>query len=232
MDFAALTGALLAASLFAHRWRSRRAMVWLSIFSLGYFGFYRLGCVCPIGAIQNVSRAVFDPSFALPWAVLGFFILPLLFALFFGRVFCGGVCPLGAMQDLVMLKSARAPRWLEIALGSLRHVYLGLAVLFAALGARYVICEFDPFVGFFRMNARFPIWIWSIGVVALSMVVGRPYCRFLCPYGVLLGWFSRFAAKRVTITPEDCVVCHLCVDSCPFGAIRRGGAEEAGEAAR
>jgi len=51
------------------------------------------------------------------------------------------------------------------------------------------------------------------------MFVGRPYCRFLCPYGVLLRLMSRFSKWKVTITPEDCVQCHLCQESCPFGAI-------------
>lgn len=230
LDMAVLLGALVMAALIAHRWRSRRMMLWLTVFSLLYFGFYRKGCVCPIGAIQNVSQAIFDPTHATPFVVLFFFTAPLAFALLVGRVFCGGVCPLGAMQDLALIREVRVPRRLEDGLGLLRHFYLGAAVLFAATGAGYLICRYDPFVSFFRFSGRFHIWVWSAAILGLSTFIGRPYCRFLCPYGAVLGLLSRFSWKRVTIAPDRCVVCSLCRDACPFGAIRP--AEEEEEAAR
>ena len=226
LDTAMLLIALSLASVFVYRLRSRRAMVWLSIASLAYFGFYRKGCVCPIGSIQNVTHALFDSGYIIPVTVLMFFALPLVFSLIFGRVFCGGVCPLGMLQDLVLIKALRVPRPLDRALGLLRYFYLGLAVLFAATGTAYIICLYDPFVGFFRMSARFHIWVWSVSLLSLSMFVGRPYCRFLCPYGALLGIFSRFSIRKVRITPDECIVCHLCRNSCPFLAIREGERKE------
>jgi polyferredoxin len=58
------------------------------------------------------------------------------------------------------------------------------------------------------------------GLLLLSGVfVNRPYCRFLCPYGVLLNVFSRFAGKHLTITPAECTNCRLCEESCPYNAI-------------
>jgi ferredoxin len=51
-------------------------------------------------------------------------------------------------------------------------------------------------------------------------VVARPYCRFACPYGVLLNLASRLSWQHVTITPDDCIRCRLCEEACPFGAIR------------
>jgi len=111
VDVAALTAALAAAAYLALKKRSRTAIFALMLASLAYFGFYRGGCVCPIGAIQHVAEAAFDSRFALPAAVLIFFALPLVAALFFGRVFCSAVCPLGAMQDVVLLRpmKRRAP---------------------------------------------------------------------------------------------------------------------------
>ena len=226
LDTGVLVGALALASAIAYRWRSRRAMAWLSVGSLAYFGFYRKGCVCPIGAIQNVAQAIFDSSYVIPLTVIAFFALPLLFAIAFGRVFCGGVCPLGAIQDVVLLKPLKVPRWLDRGLSSLRYYYLGLAVLFAAAGANYLICQYDPFVSFFRLSARFSIWVWSAALLSLSLFVGRPYCRYLCPYGALLGLFSRFSLRRVTTTPDRCIVCGLCRDACAFNALREGCRDE------
>ena len=58
------------------------------------------------------------------------------------------------------------------------------------------------------------------GIFLLAGVfIGRPYCRFLCPYGVLLGLAARVAQWRVRVTPTTCTQCRLCEQSCPFNAI-------------
>jgi len=216
-----MAAALTLAAWLALKKRSRRGMWALSIFSLVYFGFIRKGCVCPIGAIQNVTLALADPGYALPFTVVLIFALPLLFALLFGRVFCGGVCPLGAIQDLVLIRPLRLPRWLQEGLGVLPALYLGLAVLYAATDTMFIICAWDPFIGLFRLSG--PVGHLILGGVVLlaATCIGRPYCRFACPYGVLLGIASRFSKYHATITPDDCVVCGLCDTACPFDAIRR-----------
>ena len=68
--------------------RTKGPILAVSIVSVGYFGFFRGGCVCSIGSIQNVALAFADPSYSLPIAVFLFFILPIVFAFPFGRVFC------------------------------------------------------------------------------------------------------------------------------------------------
>jgi NosR/NirI family nitrous oxide reductase transcriptional regulator len=219
LDLAALVVALSLASYLLLKRRSRRAMFVLAAASLAYFGFYRQGCICPIGAIQNVSLALANVGYVLPLTVLAFFILPLVFALLFGRVFCGGVCPLGAIQDVVLLRPVKVPNWINHALRPLPFVYLGLAVFLAATDSMFVICAYDPFVSFFRLSGPAAMLIAGGAVLILAMFVARPYCRFLCPYGVLLGLISRFSWKGVRITPDQCVVCRLCEDACPFGAI-------------
>jgi ferredoxin len=210
---------LAAATYFALKSRSRQGILWLSIFSLVYFGFYRNGCICSIGAIQNVTLTFFDPAYAISLTALLFFIIPLVVTLFFGRTFCAGACPLGAIQDLVVVKPISLPKWLNKTLGLIPYLYLSLAVLFAATGTDFIICRYDPFVGIFRMDAKFPMIVLGIAFLLMGMFIARPYCRFLCPYGVLLSWMSRFSSRHLTITPSKCIQCKLCANSCPFDAI-------------
>jgi len=202
--------------------RRRTWLIVLTIACLAYFGFYREGCVCPIGAIQNVTVAFIDPNFAVSYAVIAFFLFPLVLALFFGRVFCGGVCPLGAIQELVVLRPVQVPRLLDKFLGSLKYVYLSLVVLFVVrpeITRDFLICRFDPFVGFFRFEGAAHMLMIGAAFLVLGMFVGRPFCRYLCPYGVLLSLLSRISWRGVSITPGRELDCGLCMKACPYGAI-------------
>lgn len=221
IDLGVLVAAIGVASYLALRRRSRRGLFVLTVFSLLYFGFWRKGCICPIGAIQNITMSIFDSSYAAPLFVLGFFLVPLVSTLFFGRTFCAAVCPLGAVQDLVLVRPVSVPGWLEKSLRLLAYVYLGAAVLFAATGSAFIICRYDPFVSIFRLSGNLSVLILAGCFLLAGMFIGRPYCRFLCPYGVILRQLSRISRFRVTITPDDCIHCRLCEDACPFGAIKK-----------
>jgi len=239
----ALDVAMLAAGLGLGAWiilkrRTRNGVMLLSIGTIAYFGFYRKGCICPIGAIQNVTASLVDPTYMISFGVIAFFFLPLVVTLLFGRVFCGGLCPLGAVQDLVLVKPVKVPERLDRALRWLPYVYLGLAVLFAGwglhlslggwevnVGRRFVICEWDPFISLFRISGAFHMLVIGGAFIVGGMFVGRPYCRWLCPYGGILALLSRVAWKNVSVTPNKEVDCGLCAEACPFGAIKNLRAE-------
>ena len=240
LDVGVLVGGLgLAAWLILKR-RSRRGTLILSLGALAYFGFYRKGCVCPIGAIQNVTLSLVDSRYMISFGVIAFFFIPLIAALLFGRIYCGGVCPIGAVQDLVLLRPLKVPERLDRALRWLPYAYLGVAILFAGwgfhlslggaqiqVGRRFLICEWDPFVGLFRISGTFHMLAIGAAFVLAGMFLGRPYCRWLCPYGGLLSLLSRVAWKNVRITPDQELDCGLCSDACPYGAIRNLRADRA-----
>jgi polyferredoxin len=231
LDVGVLAGSLALASWLIYQRRSRRGVTALSLFSLLYFGFWRKGCVCAIGSLQNVSLALCDRGYAVPLGVVAFFVLPLVLALFAGRGFCAAVCPHGALQDLVLLKPVKVPLWLEQALSVLPYLYLGAGVLFAATGSAFIICQYDPFVPIFRLSGRMLMVLSGAALLLLGVFVGRPYCRFLCPYGALLKLGAIVAKWRVRVTPDYCTQCRLCEASCPFGAMREPESSSAGAAA-
>ena len=166
-DVLILLAVLSLASWLAIKKRSRRGLLWLSVFSLIYFGFYRDGCICSIGAIQNVALSLFDSGYAISITALLFFVLPLLFALFFGRVFCASACPLGAIQDLLVIHPVSVPSWIRKTLGFIPIIYLALSVLLAATGSDFIICRYDPFVGIFRMDG--PALMIFLGITFLFL---------------------------------------------------------------
>jgi len=228
-DLAVLIGALTVTTWLALKKRSRQGLLWMSVFSLAYFGFFREGCICSVGSVQNVALALFNDGYTIPLTALLFFIIPLLFALLYGRVFCAGVCPLGAIQELTGFAPVKLPKTIEVILASVPFVYLALAVLFSATNSTFLICRYDPFVGIFRLDAPYTMIIFGVLLLLAGIFVNRPYCRYLCPYGVLLNIFSRFAGKHLTITPAECTNCRLCEESCPYDAILPSNTEQVKE---
>jgi NosR/NirI family nitrous oxide reductase transcriptional regulator len=220
IDVGVLVAALSVTAWLAIKKRSRQGLIWMSVFSLAYFGFFREGCICAVGSVQNVSLALFNNSYTIPLTALLFFLIPLIFALLFGRVFCAGVCPLGAIQELTGINPVKLPKTIEAVMTAIPFVYLALAVLFSAMQSTFIICKYDPFVGIFRLDASYTMIIFGILLLIAGIFINRPYCRYLCPYGVLLSLFSRFAGKHLTITPAECTNCRLCEeDACPYDAI-------------
>ncbi|MFO1499750.1 MAG: 4Fe-4S binding protein [Verrucomicrobiota bacterium] len=202
VDVTVLVAGLGLATYFVLKLRSRRAVAALSLFSLAYFGFYRQGCICSIGAVQNLALGLFEPSYAVPIAVVAFFLLPLVVALWAGRSFCAAVCPHGALQDVVLLRPVKVPSWLEHTLGLIPYAYLGAAVAFAGTGSAFIICQYDPFVPLFRRSGSFrpaP----TRRRIAIEWGIRWPSLLPLSlSYGALLKLAAKVSKWRVTVTPN------------------------------
>lgn len=200
--------------------RTRKPILLVSVISVAYFGFFRSGCVCSIGSIQNISLALVDPGYQLPLSVLLFFLLPIVFAFFFGRVFCAGVCPFGALQELVNVKNYRISRAVTTTLEVIPWLYLIFAVFYAVTRSSFIICRFDPFIGIFRLGGDIGLLLFGALLLVMSVFTGRPFCRFLCPYGALLSLFSSVSIWRIQLTGKECINCELCHNACPVDAIK------------
>ena len=216
---------LFAAMLGVGAWvvLSGRRRAWflaMLLLSAGYFGFFRHGCICSVGAIGNVAQALTHPEAVIPVSAVLFFVLPLLLALLCGRVFCGTVCPLGAVQELLARRPQRIPGRLDRLLRLGPWLMLGWALVSAFVWLGFPICRMDPFVPLFRLAERASAaWGFTGAVLLLCVFVSRPYCRWLCPYGVLLGLVSRLAVRRRALDAGKCAACHRCAGHCPVGAI-------------
>lgn len=210
---------LLSAIIAVYYLRSRVLIFSLTIISVLILGLWLHGCPCPIGALQSVAVALVSPETILAPTILILFLLPILLSLFYGRIFCSAVCPIGAVQELICLFPQRIPAALDNALSLFRYVYLGLAILLATHGIGFLLCSTDPIVSIFRMSGRWDLLLETAAFLLIGVFIGRPYCRFLCPYGLILGWCSRLAAQHVRVAPDKCSQCNLCEKCCPYQAI-------------
>ena len=210
---------LLFAGLAVHYWRSRKIIFGLAVCSVIVLGFLLQGCPCPVGMFQNLVQAFIEPSVTVAWSVIFLFALPILAALFWGRIFCSAVCPLGAVQELTAIINLKIPEQYEQFFGLIRYFILGIGTFCVIVGLGYVVCQFDPFASIFWHSGLYYILIFSGIVLVTGFFLGRPFCRFLCPYGALLGLCGSLTTRKVTVTPSKCDQCNLCKQVCPYNAI-------------
>jgi len=131
---------------------------------------------------------------------------------------CGWGCQLGLLQDLlhrVPLPKWKPPFWLS---NSVRIVaFVALIVGLTAAGLDWIGLV-DPFQ-LFSFDFTLGIGLFSAGVLIASLFIYRPWCRFLCPFG-LLGWLvEQMSLFRPRINRDVCKECQLCVKACPSQAM-------------
>ena len=191
---------------------------------------------CPIGSLQAVLTS---PEYSFSFYTVGFMLVV---GALCGRFVCGWLCPFGFFQDLLHKipfpkKLKRLPG--ENILRRLRYVILaGLVILlpmFAAdaygLGKPWFCTYLCP-AG--TLEAGIPLmlassalreaagWVfrWKVLLlvllILLSLVVYRPFCRYLCPLGAVYGMCNPVSLVRLKIDPDACVQCGACQSACPL----------------
>ena len=209
-------------SVFVFVTKPKRGSVWIMALAvLGYFGFYRGGCPCPLGTIGNMVLSMTNGALNVGLLAFVFFIVPLLFTIFFGRVFCSSACPMGAIQELVSWKHVQLPRRIEYILRFGKHLTLFI-IIFAAVkySNGLLFCKWEPFVSIFQLSGSTVAFAIAFIFLAVSVFIDRPFCRWLCPYAVLLGIVSPFSIKKRHIVTEKCIECELCEKVCPMQCVK------------
>lgn len=142
-------------------------------------------------------------------------------AVFFGRIFCGYVCPKGAAQELVFVRRfrLRPPRLLDQALRLLPYASLAALVGFPLLYHYRLWTDLDPFLWAFQGRGHLPGLVLLAVLVPASLVLDRPFCRYLCPLAPLFRILSRLAPVARSSDPARCAPCRAGARSCDFDAI-------------
>ncbi|HET89728.1 MAG TPA: 4Fe-4S binding protein [Chloroflexi bacterium] len=134
------------------------------------------------------------------------------------KTVCGWACQLGLLQDLlhrVKLPKWEPPFWLSNTVRIVAFVGLVGGLLAAGLDWIGVI---DPFQ-LFSFSLTWAIALFAAALLVASLFVYRPWCRFLCPFG-LVGWLvEQVSLLRPRINRDACRECQLCVKACPSGAM-------------
>ncbi|MCW4048787.1 MAG: 4Fe-4S binding protein [Candidatus Bathyarchaeota archaeon] len=135
------------------------------------------------------------------------------------RSICGWGCQLGLLQDL--LYRAPVPKRnvsLRVSLVT-RAMFLVLLVIGAVVWGVNLLGVLNPF-GVFQLQLSLVSGVVLLAVVGSSLVFYRPWCRFVCPFG-LAGWAAeQFSLLKPTVDREACKDCQACVRACPSGAMK------------
>lgn len=186
----------------------------------------------PIGGMMNLKYFLETHTFPRVHPSAMFLLIAfLLISVLFRKAFCGWLCPVGTLSEGLWRLGKRLlkmiftlPRWADLALRSLKYVLLGLFVYAVAgmsvmgiqafLESPYGLVADVKMLNFFRyMGATGAI---TIGVLmVLSIFVKNFWCRYLCPYGALMGLASLLSPARIRRDPDQCVDCAKCFHACP-----------------
>jgi len=155
-----------------------------------------------------------------------------LVSLLLRRSFCSWICPVGTVSELLwkrgfslFRRNLRPPGWLDLILRSPKYLLLAFFIyfIFFAMSASqvraFLLDDYSRIadsrlLDFFLTLSGTPLVV-ILGLLILSLPMKNPFCRFLCPYGALLGLVALLSPAKVTRKKEICVSCGVCNQICP-----------------
>jgi ferredoxin len=164
-------------------------------------------------------------------AAMFLFVAFLAVTFLFRKAFCSWMCPVGTLSEylwragrLIFRRNFHLPRSVDIPLRGLKYLLLGFFVWAVANMSADAIAEFmqAPYgtiadvrmLNFFRYLGETSAIVLAVSVIA-SLVIQNFWCRYLCPYGALLGVVSFFSPLRIRRTEKTCIDCARCAKACP-----------------
>ena len=164
----------------------------------------------------------------------GFFIFfaIVIVSLVFGKAFCSWLCPIGFISELIgdfgekIFKGKFVlPKWLDYPLRSLKYLLLGFlfysvfvlmstVAVKAFLNSSYNLVSDIKMFYFFADISRTALIILAV-LFLLSIPIRNFWCRYLCPYGALLGITSLISPNKIKRNSINCIDCGLCNKACP-----------------
>jgi len=171
----------------------------------------------PVFSLRNLLASIIvQRRIMIPVAAMLVILLAMVWIS--NKSICGWGCQLGLLQDL--LHRAPLPKWKPpfwLANGVRIGAFVALIAGLALWGLDW-IGVVNPFA-IFQFNLTVWIGLFSAVLLAASLFVYRPWCQFLCPFG-LLGWIvEQGSLMRPRINPQACKECKLCVRACPTHAM-------------
>jgi len=154
-----------------------------------------------------------------------------LIAFFFRKAFCSWLCPVGTFSEYLWRSGRKISgrnfhiwQWLDIPLRGLKYLLLGFFVwavssmstasISSFMRSDYGLVADVKMLNFFRhLGATGSIVI--LVLVVASLFIQNFWCRYLCPYGALLGVASFLSPLRIRRETSACIDCAKCAKACP-----------------
>jgi ferredoxin-type protein NapH len=160
--------------------------------------------------ILGTTRQLGGP---LPVVIVTLVVFVIL-TLIFGRLFCGFICPIGTLQELAYHVKTRKLKINHKTLTIWIHLLFFIVFLFTGIVLAIGLLTYLGVRAFFYLNLASWSFYLFLALVGLSAVVYRPFCRFFCPYGLLLSLASITSIWKMERN-ENCIDCGKCESICP-----------------
>ena len=186
----------------------------------------------PIAALMNLKYLLLTGHVpTLHPAGLFLLISFLAMSFLFRKAFCSWLCPVGTLSEYLwqlgrklFRRNFHLPVWLDAFLRGLKYLLLGFFIwavssmavdeLAAFMNSPYGVIADVKMLNFFRHMGETGAIVLGVLVVA-SLFIQNFWCRYLCPYGALLGITSLISPARIRRNPETCIDCAKCAKACP-----------------